>query len=166
MKQIDTKKFTKYTLEVILSESDKHFTEISESINKISERSFFLFALYLSLITYSFYEIIKEDYKYLILLFGSIISCLILKNNLFPLRKELKGAKPSDLVIEYFEKFKNEDLEKEYLATIIESYNTSIDTNKDLIKKMVNRYSNSFKNLILFIILFFIFFLYVLIKCN
>jgi len=166
MEPISTKNHTKYTLELILSESDKHFTEVSDSISKISNRSFYLFALYLSLITFSFSEIIKQDYEYFILLIGTIVSCFILKNNLFPLKKEIKGSKPSDIVLPYFDDFKNEDLDKEYLSTLIESYDASIELNKDLIKKMVKKYSNSFINLIVFVFVFFFVFLYLFIKCN
>lgn len=166
MKPIKTKNYTKYTLELILSEADKHFTEVLYSVNKNSNRSFYLFGLYLSVIAFSFTKIINQEYQYFVLLLGSVISCVILKNNLFPFKKEIKGSKPSDIVIPYFEDFKDEKLDKESLSVLIESYDTSIELNKNLIQNMVKNYSNSFKFLILSVLIFSIIFLLMFFKCN
>lgn len=166
MEQINIKKHTKYSLEFVFSESDKHLTDVLNSISQNSNRSFFLFGLYLSLMTFSFSKIITQEYEYLILLIGSIISSLILRNNLFPTLRDIKGSKPSDMILSYFDDFKNENLEKEYLATQIHSYNDSIELNKNLICKMVKRYSDSFKNLIVFVFIFFVIFLFMFIKSH
>jgi hypothetical protein len=166
MKPIKTKKQTKYALELILSEADKHLTEILSSVNNSSNRSFYLFGLYLSLIAFSFSRIINQEYQYFILLIGSVISCFILKNNLFPLSKEIKGSQPSNILIPYFDDFKDEKLDKEYLSVLIESYDSSIELNKNLIQKMVKNYSNSFKFLILSVLIFSIVFLFIFFQCN
>ena len=166
MKQIDIKKHSKYSLEFIFSESDKHFTDVLNSVNQNSSRSFLLFGIYLSLITFSFSKLLTQNFEYLILLIGGIISSIILIKNLFPINKEIKGSSPSSLISPYFDNFKKEELEMEYLATQIHSYNDSIELNKKLIKKMVNRYSNSVKNLLLFVLLFSIFFTFITIKSN
>ena len=131
MKPIKTKNYTKYSLELILSEADKHFTEVLNSVNQNSNRSFYLFGLYLSIIAFSFAKILNQEYLYFILLLGSAVSCMILKNNLFPFKKEIKGSQPSNIIISYFDDFKDENLDKEYLSVLIESYDSSIEFNKD-----------------------------------
>lgn len=166
MKYIKTENHTKYALELIFSEADKHLTTVLDSINKSSNRSFYLFGLYLSVITFSFSKIINQDYCYFILLIGSIVSCFVIKNNLLPLSKEIKGCKPTDILIPYFDDFKEEKLEKEYLSVLIESYDKSIELNKNLIQNMVKNYSNSFKILISSVFVFSIVFLFIFFKCN
>jgi hypothetical protein len=166
MKQINIKNHTKNSLEFIFSEADKHFTDVLNSVGQTSNRSFLLFGIYISLITFSFAKMLTNDFEYFILLIGGIISSVILFRNLFPINREIKGSPPSSLISPYFDNFKKEKLEKEYLATQIHSYNDSIELNKTLIKKMVNRYSNSAINLIVFILLFAFFFIYITIECN
>ena len=166
MKDLDLNKQTKYSLEFILSEGDKHFTEILNSINQNSNRSFLLFGVYLSLITFSFTQIISNNYEYIILFFGATISSLILKNNLFPNKREIKGSSPSVFNNSYFDSFDNEELEKEYIATQIYSYNDSIDINKHLIDKMVKRYMNSIYVVFLFILFFLFFYIYISTQCK
>ena len=163
MESINTENQTKYTLELILSEADKHFSEMLSSVEKNTNRSYYLFGLYVSVVAYSFNEITKLNNEYLILIFGSVISCVILFKNLFPISKEIKGAKPEDLIQDYFNDFKDDYLEKEYLASLIESYNDSILINETLIKEMTERYKYSVYNIA---ITFFLFFLFFFIKCH
>ena len=61
MKEIDINKHTKYTLELIFSESDKHLSDVLTSIIRNSNRSFYLFGLFLTVITFSFSEILKGN---------------------------------------------------------------------------------------------------------
>ena len=166
MEEINIKKHTKYTLELIFSEADKHLSDVLNSILRSSNRSFYLFGLYLTVIAFSFSEILNSKYEYSVLLFGTILSSLVLKNNLFPSSRYLKGSSPIDMIIPYFNNFKNKTLEKEYLACQIQSYNDSIENNKELLKKMTNNYSKSFKLLIITFLIFFIIFLILFIKYN
>lgn len=166
MEEINITKHTIKTLDFIFKEADKNLSDVLNAINQNSNRSFFLFGLYISLISFSFSKIITFEYQYFILLIGAVISCLIIRKNLFPTIKEIKGSTPSDMINTYFDDFKNEELEKEYLATQIQSYDTSIGLNRDLINKMTNRYVNSFKILILFTSLFFLVFFIMFIKCD
>ncbi len=165
MNEIKIEKHTTNTLKFIFEESDKFYSEVSNSITQSSNRSFLLFGLYLSIISFSFSKLITFEYEYSILFIGSIMSCLIIRKNLFPTAKERRGSIPKDIISEYFDNFEGEDLEKEYLATQIQSYNTSIGLNLELVDKMTKNYIRSFLNLIVFLILFVLIFFLSQINC-
>ncbi|MEX6627590.1 hypothetical protein [Tenacibaculum salmonis] len=161
MKEINIENQTKNSLEFIFNEANKHFTEILNSVNRNINRSFVLLGIYITLITFSFSKIITQDYEYIVLLVGGVISILFIRRNIFPNNREIIGASPSRFFLEYFDSFKGEGLEKEYLISTILSYEDSMDINKTLITKMVKRYKNSIYCFILFLVVFFILFAYV-----
>jgi len=143
MEQIKTKKHTKFTLELIFSEADKMATHILDSISENRNKSFLLFAFITSILSYSFIKITEYDYSYCVLLIGCIISLWFLRKNLFPQTIIFNGALPENIINSYFEDFKNEKLEKEYLATQIETYNSAMNNNRVQMSKMVSRFKIS-----------------------
>ena len=143
MEHIQTKKHTKYTLELIFSEADKMATHILNSISENRNKSFLLFAFITSVFSYSFVKITESQYLYSILIVGSIISLLFLRKNLFPQTISFNGALPEIMINSYFDHFNDDELEKEYLATQIESYNNAMKSNRVLMSKMVDRFKIS-----------------------
>jgi hypothetical protein len=143
MEQIITKQYTKYTLEFIFSEANKMATHILDSISENRKKSFFLFAFTASILSYSFLKITECDYSYFVLLIGSIVSLWFLRNNLFPQTVTFNGALPENMINPYFNNFTEEKLEKEYLATQIETYNSSMSSNRVQMSKMVSRFKTS-----------------------
>jgi hypothetical protein len=143
MEHIQTKKHTKYTLELIFSEADKMATHILNSISENRNKSFLLFAFITSVFSYSFVKITESQYLYSILIVGSIISLLFLRKNLFPQTISFNGALPEIMIDSYFDNFNDDKLEKEYLATQIESYNNAMKSNRIQMSKMVDRFKIS-----------------------
>jgi hypothetical protein len=140
---IDINKHTRYSLELIFSEADKMANQLLKSISENANKSFLLFALYSSLFSYSFIQMVQSNFEYSIILIGSSISILVLRKNLFPNVVKFSGSQPSKILVEYFDNFQDEELEKELLATQIENYNDSLIKNDSTIEKMVNRFFNS-----------------------
>ena len=165
MKTIDISKHTKYSLELIFSEADKLATQILSSISENRNKSFFLFAFIASLISFSFIKITESDFNYLILLIGGAFSCVLLRKNLFPQTIGFRGALPENLIISYFDKFKDDDLNKEYLATQIQSYNDAMNHNKEEMIAMVKRFKNAALFMFFTFIIFGIAFLIGFIEC-
>lgn len=143
MKPITTKNHTKYTLELIFSEADKMATHILNSISENRNKSFLLFAFITSVFSYSFIKFTELQYSYAVLIVGSIISLLFLRKNLFPQTISFNGALPENMIDSYFNNFKDDKLEKEYLATQIESYNIAMNNNREQMSKMVDRFKLS-----------------------
>lgn len=144
MNAIETKKHTKYSLELIFNEADKMSTELLGSIAENTNKSFILIAIYFSVLSYSFFKVIEDyNFLYFILILGPLLGCFVLRKNIFPNTICIKGALPENMIQEYFSSFTEEDLDKEYLATQIESYNYAMTENKETIEKMVNRFKIS-----------------------
>ncbi|KVV15293.1 hypothetical protein [Flavobacterium sp. TAB 87] len=154
MKNINITNQTKYSLEFIFSEADKLATELTKSISENTNKSFFVVAFYSSILSFSFFQMAKGEYLYFILLAGCILSIIILHKNLFPSMIALKGSLPELMFDSYFDSFLNEELEKEYLATQIESYNYALNHNKENIKNMVNRFKKSIYCMLIFLFFF------------
>ena len=165
MEQINIEKHTKYSLELIFSEADKIANQLLKSLSENVNKSFILFAIFSSLFSYSFVKVIESDFLYTILLLGSVISCIVIHKNLFPFVINFNGALPEKMLDPYFDEFEGETLEKEYLATQIQSYNLAMNSNEQTIKKMVKRFNNSILVIISSFALFGIAFLYMFIKC-
>ncbi len=165
MEQINIEKHTKYSLELIFSEADKMANQLLKSLSENVNKSFILFAIFSSLFSYSFVKVIESDFLYTILLLGSVISCIVIHKNLFPFVINFNGALPEKMLDPYFDEFEGETLEKEYLATQIQSYNLAMNSNEQTIKKMVKRFNNSILVIISSFALFGIAFLYMFIKC-
>ncbi|WP_347053591.1 hypothetical protein [Flavobacterium olei] len=159
MNPIDISKHTKNTLEFIFNEADKMATEILKSLAENTSKSFILVAIYSSILSYSFFQIVDKSYLYLILLVGCSISTVILGKNLFPNKIVIKGSLPEIMIDEYFNSFSGEELEKEYLATQIENYNLAINQNRKTIEKMVSRFKNSIYSMLVFMLIFLVWFL-------
>lgn len=144
MNAIETEKHTKYSLELIFSEADKMATELLGSIAENTNKSFILIAIYFSILSYSFFKVIENhSFLYFILIIGTIAGSLFLRKNIFPNTICFKGALPENMIQEYFSSFSEESLDKEYLATQIESYNCAMIENKETIEKMVKRFKKS-----------------------
>lgn len=165
MKQIDINKHTKYSLELIFSEADKMANQLLKSLSENVNKSFILFAIFSSLFSYSFVQIVQSEFLYIILLIGSVVSCFVIHKNLFPFVVNFNGALPEKMLDTYFDDYEGEILEKEYLATQIQSYNYAMNSNQQTIKKMVKRFYNSIKVMVLSFALFGIVYLYLFIKC-
>ena len=154
MKELDISKYTKYTLELIFAEADKLQGNLLKSISENTNKSFLLFAIYTSIISFSFFKLIEKEYSYCIILVGGISGCLFIIKNLFPNYIEFNGALPENMVHEYFNNFKEEELDKEYLATQIQSYNFALKKNNITIEKMVRRFFTSVSILIVTLFIF------------
>lgn len=165
MKPIEINTQTKYTLELIFSEADKMAVQILKSISENRNKSFVLFALISSLFSFSFIKFTENQYEYSILLIGSLIGCCFLRKNLFPQTISFNGALPENMINSYFNDFKGEILEKEYLATQIESYNKAMSDNRKEMSKMVSRFRYSVITILVTFILFGIIFLFRFIEC-
>lgn len=152
MKPIVVKNHTKYSLEFIFNEADKMSTEILKSISENINKSFLLIAIYFSILSFSFIKLVENyNFLYLILVAGTIISSLILRHNIFPNIVVFKGSLPEKMINSYFDDFSNEELDKEYLATQIETYNSAIVSNIITIKRMVNRFRYSIFCMLIFL---------------
>lgn len=136
MNPIDTSKFTIESLKFIFNEADKLQTNLLKSISENTTKSFFLFAVYSSLLSYAFVKLIANETHYIILVFGAFFGIYMIKNNLAPMTVNFNGALPENMLDSYFDQFQGEELEKEYLATQIESYNSAMNENKVKIEKM------------------------------
>ena len=143
MKKINVQNLTKYSLELIFKESDKLASQVLKSLSENVNKSFVFGALYSSIFSFSFIKVVENELMYLYLLIGSIISTLVISKNMFPNVVNFNGALPENMIDEYFDSFQDEDLDKEYLATQIESYNTAINKNKSTIDLMVSRFKKS-----------------------
>ncbi len=165
MEAIDISKHTKYTLEFIFSEADKMADQILKSISENRNKSFVLFTLISSLFSFSFMKLTGYQYHYLVLLVGCFIGFIFLRKNLFPQRIRFNGSLPENMINTYFDIFKDDILEKEYLATQIQSYNQAMSDNRDEMLKMVKRFKNSTISVLISFIIFGIIFLLRLIEC-
>jgi len=165
MKDINISKQTKYTLELIFAESDKMAVQILKSISENRNKSFVLFALISSLFSFSFIKLTDFQFDYSILLIGSLVSCIFLRKNLFPRKVSFNGSLPENMVNSYFDDFMGENLEKEYLATQIQSYNQAMSNNRDEMLKMVNRFKYSVVSILVAFIFFGIVFLFRFVEC-
>ncbi|WP_411895213.1 hypothetical protein [Winogradskyella sp. A2] len=164
MEKIKIENHTKFSLELIFSEADKMATHILNSISENRNKSFLLFAFITSIFSYSFIKIIELEFYYIILLAGSIISLLFLRKNLFPQKISFNGALPENMINSYFDSFKDEELDKEYLATQIESYNNAMNRNREQMSKMVDRFKKSAIILLVSFLLFGLIFLFIFIE--
>jgi|SRR5690606_1620167 len=165
MKSIDINRHTKYSLELIFSEADKMAVQILKSISENRNKSFVLFALLSSLFSFSFIKFTENQYDYTVLLIGTLLGCIFLRKNLFPQTISFNGSLPENMINSYFDNFEDETLEKEYLATQIESYNKAMSDNREEMSKMVNRFRNSVISVLVSFILFGIVFLFRFIEC-
>lgn len=154
MKNIDISKYTKYSLELIFSEADKSATESLLFISETSKRSLILFAIYISLFSFSFFKIVELDYSYFILFIGSVISGFILRKNLLPYSISPKGANVEKMMDDYFISFSKRDQDKERLSSLIESYKYVIDRNFYTSRLMVSRFKKSVKSIAITLIVF------------
>lgn len=163
MENIDISKYSRYSLELILSEADKMANQLLKSLSENVNKSFVLFAIYSSIFSYSFIKITESpfladsQFLYSILLIGSVISCVVIHKNLFPTKVIFNGSLPEKMIDPYFDSFKDDDLDKEYLATQIQSYNFGINMNHKTIEKMVGRFYRSVWVMISSFLLFAIF---------
>ncbi|MBW8200101.1 hypothetical protein [Flagellimonas abyssi] len=165
MEHIKAEHHTKESLSFIFSEADKHLTDVIDAVRSNSNRSFFLFGFYMSIASFSYLEIVDSKYVYLILLTGCVLSALFLLKNISPTVIEIKGSSPSDVLVSYFDYFKDQELEKELLVVQIESYQKSIELNKVLVSKMSTRYIWSFRILLTFILVFLFVYSFLFFKC-
>ena len=69
---------------------------------------------------------LEEKYLYLTLLVGTILSIIILRKNLFPLKIVLRGSLPELMFDNYFNSFSDEELDKEYLSWQLSFYELAI----------------------------------------
>lgn len=161
MVPIDTKKHTKYTLELIFSEADKMAVQILKSISENRNKSFVVFAFITSLFSYSFLKTVDGQFDHFILLTGCVIALFILRRNFFPPIISFNGSLPENMINPYFDSFSGVELEKEYLATQIQSYNQAISENGNEMVKMSKRFKKSVLGML---ISFFLFGLVVLLR--
>lgn len=160
MKAIEVDKQTKYTLEFIFAETDKMAVQILKSISENTNKSFVVFALISSLFSYSFIKMTDNQYDYVLLLIGCLISCIFLQKNLFPRKMSFNGSLPENMINSYFDKFESEQLEKEYLATQIQSYNQAMSNNRNEMLKMISRFKKAVYTILIAFVLFGIAFLF------
>jgi len=156
MKEIDISKHTKESLEFVFTEATKLSDNVLLSISKNTQKSYILAALLASIFSYSFTKI-DTKIEMFILIVGSSVSLMILYRNIFPKKTSFNGSLPEDLLSDYFNNFKEDDLAKEYLATQIESINDCISDNMVLVPKMTERFKSSVYAMLFF---FFLFLLY------
>ena len=143
MKEIDISKNTRFSLEFIFGEADKMANQLLKSIYENANKSFILFAIYSSIFSFAFVQMLESSREYSVLLIGSAISIIFLHKNLFPKKVIFRGSQPAKIVLDYFDNFEGENLEKELLATQIQNYNFAIIENEATIEKMVRRFFNS-----------------------
>jgi hypothetical protein len=165
MKPIDINKHTKFSLELIFSEADKMANQILKSISENRNKSFVLFALISSLFSFSFIKLTEHQYIYSVLLIGSLVSCVFIRKNLFPRKVSFNGSLPENMIHSYFDEFENENLDKEYLATQIQSYNSAMSNNRNEMLKMVSRFKKSVISMLITFFLFGVAFLFRFIEC-
>jgi len=134
--------------------------QILESISENTNKSFIVFALISSLFTYSFLKLSEYQFEFSVLLVGCLISCFFLRKNLFPKKIDLNGALPEDIVLPFYDKYEGELLEKEYLATQIQSYNNAIINNRNIMDKMAPRFKKAVLTMLIVFLLFGIVFLF------
>lgn len=164
MDKLDVSKHTKYSLELIFTESDKMAESITKSLSENVNKSFVAFAIYASIFSFSFVKVAEGELSYVIACVGCVVSSLILYKNIFPETVIFRGARPDLMLHEYFDQFSGEDLDKEYLATQIENYDDAISENMQTIDRQVKRFNRSVVALIMFLI-FLLFALYLPVEC-
>ena len=164
MKRIEVSKHTKYTLELIFSEAQIMAEQVLSSISENRNKSIVLIAFIFSIASYSFVKILENNGEYFILLIGAIVAWFFLRENLMPSQISFRGAQPENMIHPYFDKFSGETLEKEYLATQIETYNKAINENASEMKEMPNRFKKSLISVLLSLLLFGVVFLFFFIE--
>ena len=165
MEETSIENHTKHSLELIFTEADKLSTHFLNSIKSNTSRSFFLIGIYISIITYSFFEILKYNFEYVLLLIGGVISLFVLFKNIIPDEISFRGVYPDAMLSSYFTDFKGVKLEIEVVNVLIRKYNKDIKGNKILINIMTNRYLKSIKIMAISFIVFSIVSLFFFIKC-
>jgi hypothetical protein len=153
MDKIEVSKHTKYSLELIFSESDKMAESITKSLSENVNKSFVAFAIYAWIFSFSFVKVAEGELSYVIACVGCVVSSIFLYKNIFPETVIFRGARPELMFDSYFDDFSGEDLDKEYLATQVENYNDAISENMETITKQVKRFNRSVVALIVFLIL-------------
>lgn len=143
MKEINIDKHTRFSLEFIFGEADKMANQLLKSISENANKSFILFAIYSSIFSFSFVQMLESSFEYSILFIGSALSVILLHKNLFPKKVIFSGSQPAKIVLDYFDDFEDTNLEKELLATQIHNYNFAMIENEATIEKMVKRFFNS-----------------------
>lgn len=154
MTPINLDQHTKYSLEFIFNEADKMSSEILKSLSENINKSFLVVAFYSSIVSYAFFQLLESNYLYIILLIGGTLSIMLLRKNLFPSTIVIKGSPPELMINQYFDGFSGENLDKEYLATQIQSYNKAIIHNQAIIVNLVIRFKQSIYCLVVTLILF------------
>jgi hypothetical protein len=166
MKEINIENHTRESLNLIFNEANKFFKDTSETINRISGRSFVFLAFYSSVISFSFLSVINNKYEYIVLFIGTIFSILFIRKNIFPTNREVIGVAPEIFLDEYFIDFSGEELEKEQTASLIVSYDKSIKINIKLAELMSGRFRKSLYCFISTLSLLFVFLIFFYLKSN
>ena len=140
-KDILSGKYDGQPLDFILQESEKLLPETIIVLRKAIERSYWLIAVYAAFLTYWFNELAKgKSFEIPILMMGGAIcsGCLMIRN-LLPQNMILPGSKPTDLILEFYEEYsEDEKMTKYKIAKIIDNQK-GITNNLSLSDKLASR---------------------------
>jgi hypothetical protein len=122
------------SLELIFEQSEKLLANTLLMYKETTNKSYIALAAYLTLVSYCFNAIIKEPcplfWFHVVILFGLIISIIIIWGNLFDTVIVMVGEEPELLVHDYFATQPNENAQiREYYIQIIMGNNDAINGN-------------------------------------
>lgn len=137
--EIDLNKYTEKSLEFIYSEAEKLFSETTASFRVITNYSYIATGVYFSVMSFCFSELLKLNEGgsspiLISLMIMMIVPTVVLSPNLFPAKISLPGAKPKNLIHEWYEQ-STELQQKLYLQQRITDINNAIDSNGELLTK-------------------------------
>ena len=134
MKEIDTSKYSKESLEFINKLSEKALEESIVSIRELTSKSYVIIGVYFSIQVFCIERYISDIEKdiFLIICLSFLIPVIIIFKNLLPTKMNFVGSRGDLLIHDYFEQ-KKENQIKHYLSARIEDLNTSNKLNGEQI---------------------------------
>lgn len=143
IEDIEGEKYEKESVEFIFLQSDKLLQETIFSIRQTITKSHALLAFYIGVIVYWLDKYIETKYNdhYLILIiFGGLLSILILIPNITEQIMRLSGSQPCHLICDYYTKIEEKERVNQFkIGKIIDNQQgitNNINTNKSLLKRM------------------------------
>jgi len=163
-KSVSWDKYTDESLDFILDQSEKLLEETFKSFREVINKSYIALAIYVSIISYCYNEIIAyhtsiiKTIPYCVLICGTGYCIYLIWDNLFPTKMSFLGSQPRVLIDRYFEQFSDNDQIRVYKASKIADYDEGISTNKIQIDKRNDNFKWSAKTLFMSIFISLLFY--------
>ena len=170
--EVNWSNYSDKAVDFILSQATKLLEESIKAYRETTNKCYAALTFYTGIIAYCLSKVLSTNIDvttipYFICLIGNSICIFILYETLKPTEINLPGSQPVSLLIEYFEKFSQEEQDREYKEQVIVGYNNALIENEEIVKTRSDKFIKSIKVLLTTFFLSIVFYsFFSLTKCH